>query len=109
MQEDQMKAQLEQQRIQLEAQAKAQLLQVEYQLKMQLAELQGQFGIQEQQIESGVRQNAEQEAEDRKDNRIKEQAVAQSKLIAQRKGDRAELQKQDLESEEDIVDIILNQ
>jgi hypothetical protein len=27
------------------------------------------------------------EAEDRKDNRIKEQAVAQSKLIAQRKGD----------------------
>jgi hypothetical protein len=109
MQEEQMKAQLEAQKIQLEAQAKAQLLQVEYGLKMQLAELQGQFGIQEQQIESGVRQNAEQEAEDRKDQRIKEQAVAQSKLIAQRKGERPELNKQDLEAEEDIVDIILNQ
>jgi hypothetical protein len=109
MQEEQMKAQLEAQKIQLEAQAKAQLLQVEYQLKMQLAELQGQFGIQEQQIESGVRQNAEQEAEDKKSERIKEQAVAQSKLIAQRKGERPELNKQDLEGEEDIVDIILNQ
>jgi hypothetical protein len=30
-------------------------------------------------------------------------------LIAQRKGERPELKKQDLESEEDIVDIILNQ
>jgi hypothetical protein len=109
MQEDQMKAQLDAQKIQLEAEAKAQLLQVEYGLKMQLAQLQGDYGIKEQQIESGVRQTADQEAEDRKDNRIKEQAIAQSKLIAQRKGDRAELQKQDLEGQEDIVDIILNQ
>jgi hypothetical protein len=109
MQEDQMKAQLDAQKIQLEAEAKAQLLQVEYGLKMQLAQLQGDYGIKEQQIESGVRQSADQEAEDRKDNRIKEQAVAQSKLIAQRKGDRSELEKQDLESQEDIVDIILNQ
>jgi len=109
MQEEQMKAQLEAQKIQLEAQAKAQLLQVEYDLKMQLARVQGQFGIAEQQIESGVRQNADQQAEDRKDDRIKEQAVAQSKLIAQRKGERPELKKEDLEGQEDIVDIILNQ
>ena len=109
MQEDQMRAQLDAQKIQLEAEAKAQLLQVEYGLKMQLAQLQGDYGIKEQQIESGVRQSADQEAEDRKDNRIKEQAVAQSKLIAQRKGDRSELEKKDLEGQEDIVDIILNQ
>jgi hypothetical protein len=109
MQEDQMKAQLDAQKIQLEAEAKAQLLQVEYGLKMQLAQLQGDYGVKEQQIESGVRQSADQEAEDRKDNRIKEQAVAQSKLIAQRKGDRSELEKKDLEGQEDIVDIILNQ
>jgi hypothetical protein len=108
MQEDQMKAQLEAQKIQLEAQAKAQLLQVEYNLKMQLAQLQGQYGIAEQQIESGVRQSADKEAEDRKDERIKEQAVAQSKLIAQRKGERPELKKEDLQGEEDIVDIILS-
>jgi hypothetical protein len=109
MQEEQMKAQLEAQKIQLEGQVKAQMLQLEYQLKMELAKLQGQFGIAEQQIESGVRQNADQEAEDRKDDRIKEQAVAQSKLIAQRKGERPELNKEDLEGQEDIVDIILNQ
>jgi hypothetical protein len=109
MQEDQMKAQLDAQKIQLEAEAKAQLLQVEYGLKMQLAQLQGDYGIKEQQIESGVRQTADQEAEDRKDNRIKEQAVAQSKLIAQRKGDRSELQKQDLEGQDDIVDVILGE
>jgi hypothetical protein len=109
MQEEQMKAQLEAQKIQLEGQVKAQMLQLEYQLKMELARLQGQFGIAEQQIESGVRQTADQQAEDRKDDRIKEQAVAQSKLIAQRKGERPELNKQDLEGQEDIVDIILNQ
>lgn len=109
MQEEQMKAQLEAQKIQLEGQVKAQMLQLEYQLKMQLAQLQGQFGIAEQQIESGVRQSADQESEDRKDQRIKEQAVAQSKLIAQRKGERPELKKEDLEGQEDIVDIILNQ
>ena len=104
-----MKAQLEQQRIQLEATAKAELLKVEYALKMQLAKVQGDYGIAEQKIESGVRQNADKEAEDRKDERIKEQAVAQSKLIAQRKGERPELKKEDLKEEEDIVDIILNQ
>jgi len=108
MQEEQMKAQLEQQRIQLEAIAKAELLKVEYNLKMELAKIQGDYGIKEQEIESGVRQSAEQEAEDRKDERIKEQAVAQSKLIAQRKGERPELKKEDLQGEEDIVDIILS-
>ena len=109
MQEEQMKAQLEAQKIQLEGQVKAQMLQLEYQLKMQLAQLQGRFGIAEQQIESGVRQSADQESEDRKDQRIKEQAVAQSKLIAQRKGERPELKKEDLEGQEDIVNLILNQ
>jgi hypothetical protein len=102
-----MKAQLDAQKIQLEAEAKAQLLQVEYGLKMQLAQLQGDYGIKEQQIESGVRQSADQEAEDKKSERIKEQAVAQSKLISQRKGDRGELSESDLNNN-DIVDLILN-
>jgi hypothetical protein len=106
MQEEQMKAQLEQQRIQLEATAKAELLKVEYALKMELAKIQGDYGIKEQQIESGVRQGAEQEAEDKKSERIKEQAIAQSKLISQRKGDRGELNESDLNSD-DIVDLIL--
>ena len=84
-------------------------MKVEYALKIELAKVQGDYGIAEQQIESGVRQSADKEAEDRKDERIKEQAVAQSKLIAQRKGERPELKKEDLKGEEDIVDIILNQ
>jgi len=103
MQEEQMKAQLEAQKIQLESQAKAQLMQLEYQLKMQLEDLKGRYGVAEQQIESGVKQNLEKEKEDRKDSRIKSQAVQQSKLISQRKGERPELQE-----ETDIVDIILN-
>jgi len=103
MQEEQMRAQLEAQKIQLESQAKAQLMQLEYQLKMQLEDLKGRYGVAEQQIESGVKQNLEKEKEDRKDDRVKKQAVQQSKLISQRKGERPELVE-----ETDIVDIILN-
>ena len=103
MQEEQMRAQLEAQKIQLESQAKAQLMQLEYQLKMQLEDLKGRYGVAEQQIESGVKQNLEKEKEDRKDERVKKQAVQQSRLISQRKGER-----QELEEGTDIVDIILN-
>jgi len=103
VQEEQMRAQLDAQKIQLESQAKAQLMQLEYQLKMQLEDLKGRYGVAEQQIESGVKQNLEKEKEDRKDDRVKKQAVQQSKLISQRKGERPEL-----EEETDIVDIILN-
>jgi hypothetical protein len=103
MQEEQMKAQLEAQKIQLESQAKAQLMQLEYQLKMQLEDLKGRYGVAEQQIESGVKQELEKTKEDRKDERVVKQAVQQSKLISQRKGDRPELEEQT-----DIVDIILN-
>jgi hypothetical protein len=104
MQEEQMKAQIDAQRIQIETQAKAQLMQLEYELKMQLENLKGNFGIAEQRIESGVKQNLENEKEDRKDERVKKQAVQQSKLISQRKGERPEL-----EDEENIVDVLLNE
>jgi hypothetical protein len=104
MQEEQMKAQIDAQRIQIETQAKAQLMQLEYELKMQLENLKGNFGIAEQRIESGVKQNLENEKEDRKDDRVKKQAVQQSKLISQRKGERPEL-----EDEENIVDVLLNE
>ena len=64
-------------------------------LKMQLEDLKGRYGVAEQQIESGVKQNLEKEKEDRKDSRIEKQAVQQSKLISQRKGDRPELKEED--------------
>jgi len=91
MQKDQMKAQIELQKIQMEAQIKAQLMELEYQYKMQIEQMRGQFGVAEQQIESGVKQELEVAKEDRKDARINKQAVAQSKLISQRKGERPPL------------------
>ena len=91
MQKKQMDAQIEAQRIQLETQAKAQLIQLEYQYKIQIEELKGQFGVMEQQIESGTQQQLESESENRKDQRIDKQALAQSKLIAQRQGERPPL------------------
>jgi hypothetical protein len=91
MQKEQLKAQIEAQKIQLEAQVKAQLIELEYQYKIQIEQMRGQFGVAEQQIESGVKQQLETEKEDRKDSRINKQAVAQSKLISQRKGERPPL------------------
>jgi len=91
MQKKQLDAQIEAQKIQLESQAKAQLIQLEYQFKIQIEKMRGEFGVVEQQIESGNRMATEQEAENRKDQRINKQALAQSKLIAQRKGERPPL------------------
>ena len=84
---------------------KTQLLQVEYELKMRLAELEGRYGLQQQEIESGVRTDIESDREDRKDSRVKKQAVEQSKLISQRSGQRGELQE---ETDEDFVASLLS-
>tara|TARA_R110000796_G_scaffold66718_2_gene153271 strand:- start:1809 stop:4247 length:2439 start_codon:yes stop_codon:yes gene_type:complete len=91
MEKEQMRSQLEIQRMQLEGQIKTQLMELEYQYKMQIEQLKGQYDIVEQEIESGVRQAENTESENRKDERIDRQAMAQSKLIAQRKGDRPPL------------------
>lgn len=94
MQKKQMEAQIEAQRIQLETQAKAQLLELEYQYKIQLENIKGEYGIVEQQIESGVKQQEQAESENRKDARIDKQAAAQSKLIAQRQGERPPMEEE---------------
>lgn len=94
MQKEQLKAQIEAQRIQLETQAKAQLIDLEYQYKIQIEQLKGQYGVVEQEIESGVKAQENREAENRKDARIEKQAIAQSKLIAQRQGQRAPLEEE---------------
>lgn len=104
MQEEQMRAQFEAQKIQLEAQMKSQLLQVEYKLKMQLAQVEAQArgGMTMQQTMS--KENLDMMKEDRKDERVRKQAVEQSKLIAQRKGERPELTD---ESSPDPLDALL--
>ena len=92
MQKEQMKAQLTMQRMQMEAQSKAQLLQLEYQMKMELEKIKGQFQSQISATDKQQKQSLDTMKEDRKDERVKKQAVEQSKLISQRQGQRGELE-----------------
>jgi len=91
MQKQQAMAQLAAQKIQLESQAKAQLLQLEYQLKMELEKLQGQSREMNLEKQYGFQREVEGSRERAKDDRVKKQAVEQSKLISQRQGSRGEL------------------
>jgi hypothetical protein len=92
VQKEQVLMQLEMQKKQMEFEMKAQLAQLEHQMRMEMEKLKGDYGIAEQQIESRVKNSAEVMKEDRKDERVKKQAVEQSKLISQRQGNRGELQ-----------------
>ena len=92
MQKEQMKAQLTMQRMQMEAQSKAQLLQLEYQMKMELEKVKGQYQSQISATDKQQKQSLDTMKEDRKDERVKKQAVEQSKLISQRQGQRGELE-----------------
>lgn len=91
VQKEQQLAQLEMQKKQMEFQMKAQLAQMEHQMNMEIVRLKGEYGVAEQQIESQVKTSVDVMKEDRKDTRVKKQAVEQSKLISQRKGQRGEL------------------
>ena len=92
MQELQMASQAKIAEIQAEAQAKAQLLQLEYQLKGQLESGKMQVQMASSQQDKMFRAQLEKEKEDRKDERVKKQAVEQSKMISQRQGKRGELE-----------------
>ena len=70
----QVKAQLEMQKLEREAQLKKELMQLEFEMNMQL-----------KQAEADVYKQRESQKEDRKDERTKIQASQQSELIAQRK------------------------
>lgn len=91
VQKEQQLAQLEMQKKQMEFQMKSQLAQMQHRMNIELTRLKGEYGIAEQQIESQVRTSVDVMKEDRKDTRVKKQAVEQSKLISQRKGQRGEL------------------
>ena len=94
MQEAQMTSQLEMQKIQMETQAKAQLMEMEYQFKMQLEQVKMQASGMTRQVEVASKRDLDIQKEDRKDERVKKQAVEQSKLISQRQGQRGELEEQ---------------
>ena len=61
------------------------------------------FKAEEQQF----REKIEVLKEDRKDGRVEKQAIEQSKLISQRKGERPELQDQ-IDGQDEIVNQLLN-
>jgi hypothetical protein len=129
-QNSQMQAQIQQQSAQAASQAKQQEVQMEAQIESQMAQMKHQMEIQKLQIEHEMRKEIEmiraqatlgfrteeQEfkeklevlKEDRKDDRVEKQAVEQSKLIAQRKGEGPALDGEDQEVQ-DIVNNIISE
>jgi len=102
-QTEEVKAQLELQRLQAEAQIKMQLLEREYQLKIELAKAEAAARMEVNQEDRDFRMGIESKREQAKDERVKKQAVEQSKLISQRKGERGEL----TDEENDLLTQIL--
>ena len=94
MQEIQAQTQAKIAEIQAKAQADAQLLQLEYQLKGQIEGLKVETSNSQKQADMQFRRNIEELKEDRKDKRVKKQAVEQSKMISQRQGQRGELKEE---------------
>jgi hypothetical protein len=90
-QTEQVKSQLEMQKLQMEAEIKMQILEREYQLKIELAKVESEGRMQVNQEDRQFRMSVEDKREMAKDERVKKQAVEQSKLISQRKGERGEL------------------
>ena len=99
-------SQVELAKIEADKNAKMQLLDREYALKMELERLK--LGMSTMQQQEAIAQKAqlENEKEDRKDARIQDQAIAQSKLISQRQGERPELTE---EQEDDVMKILLGE
>jgi hypothetical protein len=106
MQELNIGSQVELVKIQADKNAKLELLDREYALKMELERLKLGVGSMQQQSATAQKAELETEKEDRKDERVKKQAIEQSKLISQRKGERPELTE---EQEDDVMKILLGE
>ena len=101
-----MQMQMESQKLQAEAQIEAQKMQLKAQLDAQMAAMRHEFNKEIETIRAKAtlgfketdeefREKIEVLKEDRKDERVEKQAIEQSKLISQRKGQRTELQEND--------------
>ena len=75
----------------MKAQLEMQMEQVKHQFRKEIELIRAQATLGFRTEEQEFKEKLEVLKEDRKDNRVKKQAVEQSKLISQRKGDRAEL------------------
>ena len=91
-QEMQMEAQLKAQELQLKAQLEAQLEEVKHGFRKEIEIIKAEAYTNRAQSETQNRVQIESMKDDRKDERVKKQAVEQSKLISQRQGERGELE-----------------
>ena len=106
MQELQMEAQLESQKMQLQAQLEAQLEEVKHQFKKEIEIIKAQATLGFKEDDKNFKEKLDVLKEDRKDDRVKKQAVEQSKLMSQRNGQRGELP-ESADSVDDIVNSLL--
>lgn len=113
MQEMQLESQLEAQKIQLKAQAEIQVETTLHEFRKELEIIKAQATLGFKTEDKEFREKLEVLKEDRKDDRVKKQAVEQSKLISQKEGRRGELKEEEsgevIDSAQLVKNIISNQ
>ena len=102
MQKIQMQGQVDAQKMQLKGQIDVQVAAALHQMSMELEQLKGQVKMSTESGNQNFRRELETMKEEGKDGRVKKQAVEQSKLIAQRKGEIDRLPDDEQEGGEDI-------
>tara|TARA_R100000654_G_scaffold33392_1_gene58500 strand:+ start:136 stop:1341 length:1206 start_codon:yes stop_codon:yes gene_type:complete len=106
VQKMQMEAQIEAQKLQLRGQVDVQVAAALHQMKKEIEMIRAQASLGFKTDEQEFKEKIEVLKEDRKDSRVQKQAVEQSKLIAQRKGERPVMEEQ-TDANTDIVNQIL--
>jgi len=105
---EQLRSQLKMQEEQMKSQLDMQSMQLKYQFELQLEQLKGANSKAVAEASTNIKKEVQQMQEDRKDSRVKKQAVEQSKLISQRKGERGELADElQQENEDDFINEIM--
>ena len=97
-----MQGQVDAQKMQLKGQIDVQVAAALHQMSMELEQLKGQVKMNAESGNQNFRRELETMKEEGKDGRVKKQAVEQSKLIAQRKGEIDRLPDDEQEGGEDI-------
>tara|TARA_R100001440_G_scaffold71944_1_gene95303 strand:- start:715 stop:3177 length:2463 start_codon:yes stop_codon:yes gene_type:complete len=109
VQEMQAKAQIDSQMEQMKAQLEAQMETLKHEHRKEIEMIRAQASLGFRTEEQEFREKLEVLKEDRKDDRVKKQAVEQSKLVSQRQGERGELAQEAEEggSPEEIINQII--
>ncbi len=102
----QMEAQIEAQKLQLKGQLDVQVASALHQMKKEIEMIRAQASLGFKTDDQEFKEKLEVLKEDRKDSRVQKQAIEQSKLIAQRKGERPVMEEQ-TDANTDIVNQIL--